>query len=121
MCDFQHGTIECRGDGYCRDADYDGYDPQDHSLPCPACNTKGWLEQQKAEAESCFSYSGIDSGTGVDIWESAVRVAYRENPEGTDAVLREIGAVDALYEDGQGFAQTKRFEYPTQQHQATAV
>lgn len=114
MCNFQHGTIECRGDGYCWDADCDGFDPNDHSLPCPACNTKGWLEQQKEEAETCISFSGIDSGTGVDIWESAVRVAQRENPEGFEAVLREIGEVNALYEDEQGETQTKRFVYPGQ-------
>lgn len=112
MCDFQHGTIECRGDGYCWDADSDGYDPNDHSMPCPACNTKGWLEQRKEEAETCSSFSGFDSGTGVDIWESAVRVAQRENPDGVEALLREIGVVNALYEDGQGEIQTKQFVYP---------
>lgn len=111
MCGFQHGTIECRGDGYCWDADSDGYDPADHSSPCPACNTKGWLEQRKEEAETCISFSGVDSGTGVDIWESAVEVARRENPEGTDAALREIGIVRALFEGANGETQTKTFEY----------
>lgn len=112
MCNFQHGTIECRGDGYCWDADADGFDPADHSMPCPACNTKGWLEQRKDEAESCISFSGIDSGSGVDIWESAVAVARRENPEGTDALLHEIGVVNALYEDDKGETHTKTFSYP---------
>lgn len=112
MCDFQRGTIECRGDGYCWDADSDGYDPDDHSMPCPACNTKGFLEQRKEEAETCSSFSGFDSGTGVDIWESAVRVAERESPEGVETLLREIGVVNALYEDGQGKIQTKQFVYP---------
>lgn len=114
MCNFQHGTIECRGDGYCWDADSDGYDPADHSMPCPNCNTKGWLEQRKEEAETCISFSGFDSGTGVDIWESAVRVAQRENPEGVEVLLREIGEVNALYEDEHGETQTKRFVYPGQ-------
>lgn len=98
MCEFQWGTIECRGDGYCWDADCAGYDPDDHSLPCPKCNTLGWLTAQKEEAESTVSYQGYDSGTGVSIWESAVRVAMRENPEGTPALLAEIGTVKALYE-----------------------
>lgn len=112
MCEFQHGTIECRGDGFCWDADADGYDPADHSMPCPACNTKGWLEQRKEEAETCISFSGIYSGTGVDIWESAVKVARRENPEGVDALLLEIGVVNALFEDGNGETQTKTYSYP---------
>lgn len=112
MCEFQRGTIECRGDGYCWDADADGFDPADLSMPCPACNTKGWLEQRKEEAESCISFSGIDSGSGVDIWESAVAVARRENPEGTDAALLEIGVVNALFEDGKGDPQIKTFSYP---------
>lgn len=121
MCDFQHGTIECRGDGYCWDADSDGYDPEDHSMPCPACNTKGWLEQRKEEAETCSSFSGFDSGTGVDIWESAVRVAQRENPDGVEALLREICVVNALYEDGQGEIQTKQFVYSGTDVAAPAV
>jgi len=114
MCDFQHGTIECRGDGYCWDADSDGFDPGDHSMPCPACNTKGWLEQRKEEAETCSSFCGFDSGTGVDIWESAVKVARRENPEGLEVLLHEIGVVNALYEDGKGEIQTKQFVYSAQ-------
>lgn len=111
MCNFQHGTIECRGDGYCWDADCDGYDPDDHSMPCPACNTKGWLEQRKEEAETCSVFSGFDSGTGVDIWESGVKVARRENPAVVDVLLKEIGIVKALFEDGSGEIQVRTFEY----------
>ena len=114
MCEFQHGTIECRGDGYCWDADADGFDPDDHSMPCPVCNTKGWLEQRKEEAETCISYSGIDSGTGVTIWESAVAVARRLNPAGVDALLHDIGVVKALFKDDKGETQTQIFSYPGQ-------
>ena len=110
-CGFQHGTIECRGDGYCWDADCDGFDPDDLSMPCPQCNTKGWLEQQKEQAESVSYFSGFDSGTGVDIWESAVKVARRENPDQVDRLLVEIGIVNALYEDASGEMQTRTFNY----------
>lgn len=75
----------------------------------------------KEEAETCSSFSGFDSGTGVDIWESAVRVAQRENPDGVEALLREIGVVNALYEDGQGEIQTKQFVYSGTDVAAPAV
>ena len=112
MCNFQFGTVECRGDGYCWDADADGYDPQDHSHPCPQCNTKEWLLQQKEEAETCSYFSDMSSqGSGVDIWESAVMVARRENQDGTEKLLAEIGAVRALFELDNGVVQTKVFLY----------
>lgn len=111
MCEFQYGTTECRGDGFCWDADNDGFDPADHSLPCPQCNTKGWLEQQKEEAETISSYQGFDSGTGVTIWENAVAVARRENPDDTDKLLAEIGVVNALYETDGSEALVQVFSY----------
>lgn len=43
-----------------------------------------------------------------------MRVAQRENPEGVEALLREIGEVNALFEGEQGQTQTKRFVYPGQ-------
>ena len=114
MCDFQWGTIECRGDGYCWDADYDGYDPEDLSLPCPQCNTAGYLEQQKEEAESCISYQGYDVGTGVTIWENAVAVALRENLEAARVALAGIGQVGALSEDELQQTQVTWFRYDAQ-------
>ncbi len=80
-------------------------------MPCPACNTKEWLFQQKEEAESCSSYSGYTCGTGVTIWENAVEVAERENPEKFSQFLKEIQKVSALYEDDQGNVLTKEFNY----------
>ena len=97
MCQFQHGTIQCRGDGYLVDADHDSYDPNDFSDPCPQCNTQTWLENQKLEAESTIEFEGYDRGTGVDIWLNAVEVARRENPDHVDAPLKNIGKVGALF------------------------
>lgn len=116
-CSYQYGTIECRGDGYCWDADWDGYDPNDHSWPCPACNTATYLKSAKEEAESTLSYRDISgAGDGVTIWESAVAVARRENPAHVDEILNEIGRVDALFEgdsdDEDG--DVKTFIYPEQ-------
>lgn len=114
MCDFQHGTIECRGDGYCWDADFDGFDPDDHSMPCPRCNTAGWLNQMKEEAEGTISFQGLDSGTGVDIWENAVAVAMRENPDEAKRALVAIGQVAALFADEAGTVMTRDFVYTTE-------
>jgi hypothetical protein len=120
MCHFQHGTIECRGDGFCWDADCDGYDPSDHSMPCPVCNTLAWLMQQKEEAETTSFFQGIDSGTGVTIWENAVDVARRENPEHADRLLNEIGHVKALYEDDDDKVLVREFIYPSPSVSAAA-
>jgi hypothetical protein len=100
MCQFQSGTFECRGDGYVWDADCDGYDPEDRSMPCPACNTLAFLEARKEEAETTgwWEANGV-SGDGADIWESAVAAARSWNPEAAEAALRAIGSVDALVAD----------------------
>jgi len=112
MCDFQQGTIECRGDGYCWDADEDGYDPEDHSIPCPRCNTAGWLEKKKEEAETTSFYQSGTTGSGVDIWENAVAVAMRENPGAARQALAEIGCVAPLCEDKDGNVLSREFCYP---------
>lgn len=94
MCNYWHGsTIECRGDGYMWDADYDGYDPDDHSMPCPACNTREYLMDAKETGES-ISYSSGWGGdwTGEMMWLGGVKVAMRANPSGAPRILRQIGA-----------------------------
>ena len=107
MCDMQHGTLECRGDGYLWDADCDGYDPNDISQPCPQCNTKAFLLYAKEEAESVSNFSGMySSGTGVTIWEGAVRAAKYWNEESYQVILGEIGKVVALENDDE-----RVFEY----------
>lgn len=101
MCNYWHGgTIECRGDGYMWDADADGYDPEDHSMPCPACNTAGWLAAAKEHGES-VSYSQDMSGstTGVEAWLSAVESAMAANPHLTPKLLRRIGVVRPVEDD----------------------
>lgn len=111
MCNFQYGTIECRGDGFCWDADNDGFDPSDESMPCPECNTAVWLQQQKEEAETTSFFSNITgNGTGVSIWENAVAVARQHNKD-TDSLLKEIGLVKALYEDDAGNPLERIFSY----------
>ena len=99
-CGFRRGTIECRGDGYLWDADHDGYDPNEFDNPFPECNTETFLIKYKDEAETT-SYYGIEasSGTGVDIWESAVETARKLNSEANEIALKKIGAVSALNKD----------------------
>lgn len=93
MCNYWHGaTIECRGDGFMWDADYDGYDPDDKSMPCPSCNTRGYLEEARETAETVSYMSGWSGDmTGEDVWQGAIGVALRANPEGAPRTLRLIG------------------------------
>lgn len=95
MCNYWHGgTIECRGDGYMWDADCDGYDPDDHSFPCPACNTLEYLLSAKETGESISYSSGMDGDwTGEEMWIGGVKVAMRANPEAAPRILRRIGIV----------------------------
>jgi hypothetical protein len=115
MCNYWHGgTLECRGDGYMWDADADGYDPEDHSMPCPACNTATWLLDAKEHGEAVSYSSGMGgSATGVEAWQGAVQTAMAANPQLTPKLLRRIGIVrpieDAVGEPG-GFRE-QRFDY----------
>lgn len=100
MCDYQRGTWECRGDGYLWDADSDGWDPDDTSDPCPACNTELYLGAAKEEAESCsYFVNGMDSGTGEDIWRRALASAMAANPKEAARVQQALGPVSALVHD----------------------
>ncbi|MGZ4968023.1 MAG: hypothetical protein ACXV8U_02895 [Methylobacter sp.] len=97
MCNYQAGTVECRGDGYLWDADNDGYDPDETNYPCPQCNTMEYLKNAKDEAES--TSEGTSMGfeyTGESIWMGAIRNAEERNPEATRESLIAIKAVDAL-------------------------
>lgn len=110
MCQYHHRgtTLECRGDGYLWDADDDGYDPEDHSLPCPKCNTRTYLDSAKESAEQCsHGHANGRSFTGESIWLGAVRVAEEANAEATKDSLPQIGLVSALVPDSNakdGFA-----------------
>lgn len=100
--------MECRGDGYLWDADDDGFDPDDHTYPCPQCNTEAYLLQAKEQAETCPC--GNDCGysyTGESIWLGAVQSAESANLEAAKAILTKIGIVAALVPDASndaGFA-----------------
>jgi hypothetical protein len=97
MCIYQRGTIECRGDGYCWDADHDGYDEDDHSLPCPKCNTREFLQDEKEHAETTsHGYCNSYRYTGESLWIGAVKHALEWNKEEAEKVLAEIGTVEAL-------------------------
>ncbi|WP_268797558.1 hypothetical protein [Pseudomonas huanghezhanensis] len=100
-CGYTQGDWECREGGYLWYAgDGEGYDPEDTSEICPCCRTKDFLEAAKDEAEACSSYSNCgDSGTGVDIWASAEKVALRANPVAAAQALQELGVVAALESD----------------------
>ena len=98
-CNYWHrgSTMECRGDGYLWDADDDGYDPDDTDSPCPQCNTLAYLQRAKEEAESVSEGSTHATYyTGVSLWEGAVAVACRANPEQAALALKIIGQVKAL-------------------------
>ena len=96
-CGYQHGTWECRGDGYLWDADSDGYDPEDYSYPCPGCNMLEFLKSRKEDAEStCDGSSLYWSYTGVSLWEDGLAHAREIDAEAAEAALLEIGFVDAL-------------------------
>lgn len=113
MCQYHHTgtTLECRGDGFLWDADFDGYDPDDQSMPCPQCNTEAYLLNAKEEGESCSH--GSDNGihyTGESIWLGAVKVAESANSTVAKAALLKIGLVEALVPDSDiedGFAVRK--------------
>ncbi|KJS35680.1 MAG: hypothetical protein VR70_14520 [Rhodospirillaceae bacterium BRH_c57] len=102
MCNYQLGTIECRGDGYLWDADCDGYAPNEADHPCPSCNVQTFLQRSKEDAETTSEWSTMTAhGTGADIWRCAVATAEREAPDDAAAALRKIGTVLALAgEDG---------------------
>lgn len=115
MCEFQIGTVECRGDGYLWDADNDGFDPNEHDHPCPCCNTGEYLKSRKEDAETTSSFAGaFDSGTGIDIWTRAVKTARRWNAKAAKSALSEIGRVEAIADDESkpdGY-RVRVFEYP---------
>ncbi|HDR9131992.1 TPA: hypothetical protein QDA91_003117 [Burkholderia vietnamiensis] len=101
MCDFRRGAIECRGNGYLWDADRDGYDPANHSLPCPQCNTEEYLLDAKEDAENTvFSVSAVPGcrveRTGESKWLEAVRLAESVAPDAASAALAKIAVVEAL-------------------------
>lgn len=95
MCNYHHGgTIECRGDGYMWDADDDGYDPDDLSMPCPACNTKAWLDEARENGESVSYSSGYWCDlSGEDMWLGGVWHALRANPQQAPRLIRQMGIV----------------------------
>lgn len=95
MCNYWHGgTIECRGDGYMWDADDDGWYEDDHSMPCPACNTMEYLLDAKENGETTSFSSGWSGDfTGEDIWLGAINVAMTANPARTPRMLRQVGIV----------------------------
>ncbi|WP_455233424.1 hypothetical protein [Geopseudomonas aromaticivorans] len=99
-CEYQRGSMLCRGDGFLWDADADGYDPEEQDYPCPACNTAEYLLRAKEEAESTSEWMDMgDRGTGEDIWLGALRWATEVNPAATAEALAEIRVVEALVPD----------------------
>ena len=79
------------------DADCDGYDPDDKSMPCPACNTVEYLLDAKETAEATTimsSYWCVMTGEGI--WRGAQRVAICANPHIAAKAIRLIGVVRPL-------------------------
>jgi hypothetical protein len=102
MCNYQHGTIKCRGDGYLWDAD--GYDPGDMLHPCPKCNMVAFLANAKEQAETTVSGSfGVGcsavSYTGSDFWIGPRDEAYRIDPEQAAIVEASLCPIHALVPD----------------------
>lgn len=100
-CSYQSGAIECRGDGYLWDADSDGYDPEDFSHPCPACNTREYLANAKEYAESTPEASFqagpyYDHWTGAEWWDRCLAEAERVNPGEARKAEAELCPVHAL-------------------------
>lgn len=115
MCNYWHGgTIECRGDGYMWDADCDGYDPDDLSRPCPACNTRAWLDGAREYAEAVSFSSGMGGNmTGEEAWLGAVSIALAANRQLAPKLLRQLGVVRPIVDDPQdpaGFIEI-RYDY----------
>jgi hypothetical protein len=97
MCEYQNGTMECREGGYLWDADYDGYDPDDESYPCPLCNTKEYLLRAKESGETTLRGStNAYCFTGESIWLDSVRWAKRWNEVEALKALSEIKVVNVL-------------------------
>ncbi|MBX9635197.1 MAG: hypothetical protein K2X44_09470 [Magnetospirillum sp.] len=98
MCDFQYGTIECEA-GRLWDADGD-YHPDFTICPCPKCNTENYLLHHKEGAETTSYFQDmLDTGTGADIWSSAVKAARYWNAAAATAALAKIGRVEAIIDD----------------------
>lgn len=120
MCEFSEGSIACRGDGFCQDADPDGFALSERALPCPRCNTEAWLRMMKDKAEGKPAYQGDETGTGVDLWEHAVMAAMRENPQVAKQALIGIGRVAAKYLGPDETVMTRDFIYAPLSDDATA-
>lgn len=109
-CNYEYGDWQCRDGGYLWYAgDGEGYDPEDTSYICPHCRTADYLEAAKDEAESCSSYSNNgDSGTGLDIWIAAEKMALEANHPAATKALFEIGPVLALDGDEEVICNAQR-------------
>ena len=102
MCDYQAGTWECRADGYLWDADSDGYDPNDHTYPCPKCNPGTFLASAKQYAETTIYEENCGHfTTGRKVWEDAAVRISRLKPKQAAHLLAEVGTVRALEPDPQ--------------------
>lgn len=82
-------------DGYLHDADADGYDPNDVSHPCPRCNTKQYLVDEKEESDGTEllgwgTGAGMTYVTGDQIWEIAKKWARQENPAEADGLITDL-------------------------------
>ena len=101
MCNFQapwFGASYPDGgceDGFLHDLDGDGYDPDDTSHPCPRCNTRQYLEDERASSQGTESLSWGAGGamvtiSGDGIWEIAKRWARQENSAEADTIILEL-------------------------------
>lgn len=91
-CTMSDGTVMCRASGYTVDR-HDFLPDISQMTPCPACNTVSWLANAKNQA--CLPNNTLGSAVQTEhVWLDALRVAYRENPEGAHAALEAVGAVE---------------------------
>ena len=83
MCNHhERVTWECRGDGYLWDADYDGWDPEDVSFPCPKCNTVMYLRSNLEDKEN--------QDDPETFWADVVNYARKVSMYNVDIILENI-------------------------------
>ena len=105
-------TFECIAE-YLHDRDYDYVDHNDVTYPCPNCNSEIYLldAKERAESTSSYSYNGY-GGTGVDIWEGALKTLEELEIDVSHILKNKIKKVEALYEvDNERGYEIKEFIY----------
>lgn len=110
-CSIVNGSVHCVGHGYTTDV-LGVHTDHNQMMPCPACNTVLWLANAKNRCSLPIATPGSEQDT-ERLWLDALRVAYRENPEGVHAALEELGAVEVrVLVPGQAEPAVRRYNSP---------